>query len=113
MGLREELPLRFEFPFRLWSYQISHRMLVLRGQSQDELAEVVDIEFLDVLAIKVVSNYRRLLIREATGSGEIDDFADIPARHRLRYLRLSVSDGARDGFVVCAQVKLNRPMADT
>ncbi|MFD5798577.1 hypothetical protein [Streptomyces diastatochromogenes] len=98
---QEELPLHFGRPFRPWLYEVSHRRLVLRSQAGGEFGETVDVVFLDVLGMKLKSNYASLSIAPAEHLAEIDDFVNIPERHRSRYMKLLVSDGAGEGFVVC------------
>jgi hypothetical protein len=68
----------------------------------------VEIEFLDVLGMKVKSQYRELRISVAPGSAEIDEFVDIPERHRSRYATLLVTDGWGDGFVVCGALRIHQ-----
>lgn len=94
------LPLHFNHPFQLWSYQISHRMLILRSHTGIEL------EFTDVLAMKVKSGYRKLLISIMQDGFGFDDFLNIPERHRDRYSVLLVTDGSSDGFVVCGGLRI-------
>lgn len=47
----ESLPLHLKRPFRPWSYEISHRRLVLRSDGNDESGVAVEVEFLDVLRV--------------------------------------------------------------
>jgi hypothetical protein len=103
---RDGLPLHFKRPFRLWAYEVSHRRLVLRSEGAVEAGATLEVEFLDVLGVKVRSNYRDLLISEAVDVSEIDQFADVPERHSSRYLRLVVSDGVHKGFVVCGSFRV-------
>ncbi|MFG3087888.1 hypothetical protein ACGGAI_09750 [Streptomyces antibioticus] len=102
------LPLHLERPFQLWSYQASHRQLLLRGRPGDGLEGTVEIEFLDVLGMKVKSQYRELLISPAPDTAaEVDEFTELPERHGSRYTRLLVSDGTTDGFVVCGSLRIH------
>lgn len=107
VGREGKLPLHFKRPFQLWSYQASHRQLVLRGRPEGGLDGAVEIEFLDVLGMKVKSQYRELRIAAAPDSAEIDEFVDIPERHRSRYVTLLVTDGSGDGFVVCGALRVH------
>ncbi|MDX2938411.1 hypothetical protein [Streptomyces ipomoeae] len=113
-GREGKLPLRFKRPFQLWSYQVSHRRPVLRTNPGGGLHGTVEIEFLDVLGMKLKSQYPELLISVApdTAATGIDEFVDIPDRHRARYTTLLVSDGPDDGrargaVVVCESGELH------
>src|SRR5947208_1066810 len=97
---QEGLPLRFERSFRPWLYEVSHRRLVLRSYVSGDEIELIDIEFLDVLGMKIRHGYEELSISEVGDSIEIDDFVDVPERHKARYRKLIVSDGLRDGCIV-------------
>ncbi|MCR6490203.1 hypothetical protein M8542_46080 [Amycolatopsis sp. OK19-0408] len=70
----------------------------------DDGREMVEIEFLDVLGMKVKSYYDELVIGIAEDGSEIDNFIEVPERHEDRYMRLVVSDGGVGGFVVCGKV---------
>jgi hypothetical protein len=77
----------------------------LRSGGSDESGTVLEVEFLDVVAMKIRSNYEELLIDEATAeAAEIDEFADVPERHSARFLKLLVSDARHEGFVVCGSI---------
>ena len=104
-----KLPLHLKRPFQLWSYQASHRRLVLRTRPGGGLDGTVEIEFLDVLGMKLKSQYPELQISlaPATATAGIDEFVDIPGRHRSRYSTLLVSDGSDDGFVVCGSLRVH------
>jgi hypothetical protein len=99
---RRLLPLRLERTFRPWSYQVTQRRLELRSDNNFEFGETVYAVFLDVLAMQIRRGYDRLDIAEATNLAAIEQFADIPERHRDRFMSLSVGDHAHQGFVVCA-----------
>jgi hypothetical protein len=107
-----EFPLRIDRPFLLWSYEVSHRRLVLREQPGDEAGVgAVEVEFLNVLGMKVKSQYSQLLISRAPAPGtpaavDIDAFVSVPDRHRSTFVTLLVSDGADDGFVICGSLRL-------
>jgi hypothetical protein len=107
VGWVGRLPLHFERHFRLWSYQASHRQLVLRGHGGGGPDGDVEIEFMDVLGMKVKSQYRELWISAAPDSAEIDEFVDIPERHRSRYATLLVTDGSGGGFVICGDLRIH------
>jgi hypothetical protein len=103
---RDRLPLTIDRRFRPRRYQSSHRELVLStiAPGVDAPVEVI---FLDVLAMQVRSSYDRLLIADAGRRPEIERFVDIPERHDDKFLRLSVSDGTHEGFVVCGAIRLH------
>ncbi|MDX3033132.1 hypothetical protein QBB33_07410 [Streptomyces scabiei] len=103
-----ELPLRFRRPFQLWSYQVSHRRLVLRSHPGGGLDGTVEIEFLNVLGMKLKSHYSELLVSAAPDAAttRIDEFVDIPDRHKAKFNALLVSDGSDDGFVVCGSLRV-------
>ncbi|MCR6488410.1 hypothetical protein M8542_36835 [Amycolatopsis sp. OK19-0408] len=67
---------------------------------------MIEIEFLDVLGMKVKSYYEELFIETAEDGSEIDSFIEVPERHEDRYERLVVSDGGVGGFVVCGKVRV-------
>lgn len=103
-----KLPLRFKQPFQLWSYQVSHRRLLLRGRPRGRSSGTVDIEFLDVLGMKLKSQYPELLISPAPDTAtDINEFVAIPDRYRSRYATLLVSDGSGDGFVTCGSLRVH------
>jgi hypothetical protein len=81
---------------------VGHRELTLRSDRNEEFGETIHVRFLDVLGMQTRYRYARLLIAEAVDAPSINRFVDVPARHSDRYLRLTVSDGAHQGFVVCA-----------
>ncbi|MFJ9019060.1 hypothetical protein ACIRPU_03585 [Streptomyces sp. NPDC102259] len=96
-----DLTFRYERAFHLWSYGASHRQLVLRAGAGDGSEGSVEIEFLDVLGMKVKSRYRELLISPAPDSDPLDEFVVIPEKHKADYVKLLVTDGSGDGFVIC------------
>ena len=104
----EDLPLRLDCSFRPWSYQVSHRRLVLRSAENTGSTETIDIVFLDVVGMKIRVHYDELLIAVAGDLTEIYEFVEVPGRHRSRYLNLIVSDGKHSGFVVCGALHLLR-----
>ena len=98
----EQLPLRLSRSFRPWAYTVSHRTLTLRSDGNEAAGETVYVRFLDVLAMQVRHRFHQLTIATAVDPSAIDRFVEIPDRHSARYLRLTVTDGAHEGFVVCA-----------
>lgn len=52
---------------------------------------------------------RPFLICPAPGTATtgIDEFVDIPDRHRSRYVTMLVSDGSDDGFVVWGSLRVH------
>lgn len=100
----EQLPLRFAQSFRPWAYTVSHRTLTLRSDGNEAAGETVYVRFLDVLAMQLRHRYAELVVATAVDARAIDRFVEVPARHSARYLRLTVTDGVHDGFVVCAVV---------
>jgi hypothetical protein len=72
----------------------------------DDGLETIEIEFLDVLGMKVKSYYKELFIGSAESDSGIDDFVEIPDRSRDLFEKLSVSDGGVQGFVVCGKVRV-------
>lgn len=101
------LPLRIERPFVLWSYEVSHRRLLLRAEPGGVAGGAGEVEFVDVVGMQVKSHYSELLISPAPARGTaaaagIDAFVPVPERHRSKFTALLVSDGAvGGGFVVC------------
>lgn len=109
---REELPLKFDGWFRPWSYSISHRELILRSGDHHTPDDNVDLIFLDVLAMKLRARFQPLTISDGQDRAEIGEFADIPERHDAGFLKLLLSDGVHEGFVVCGALRM-RPSAST
>ncbi|MDP9791506.1 hypothetical protein J2S43_000018 [Catenuloplanes nepalensis] len=103
MDSRSRLPLTIDRRFRPWRYQASHRQLILSTDAPGKSTEF-EIVFLDVLAMQIRFAFDRLLIADAGRRPEIERFAEIPERHDDRYLRLTVSDGEHEGFVVCGAI---------
>ncbi|MDQ0580705.1 hypothetical protein [Streptomyces rishiriensis] len=102
-----DLTFRYERAFQLWSYGASHRQLVLRSGPGGGLEDAVEIEFLDVLGMKVKSRYRELLILPAPDAVQLDEFVDVPERRRADYVKLLVTDGSGDGFVICRALRVH------
>ena len=100
---RDRLPLTFDRSFRPWSYGVTHRRLVLSTGLPGKNTEF-EVEFLDVLAMRLRFRFDRLLITEAGRRPEIEEFVELPERHDDKYLRLSLSDGRHEGFVVCGAI---------
>ncbi|MFD0278603.1 hypothetical protein ACFVHB_32495 [Kitasatospora sp. NPDC127111] len=101
------LPLRIERAFRPWSYSVSHRRLVLR--TWDDGADgALEVEFLNVAAMKVRRSFDELRIVRAGEAPEIEEFADIPERNREIYHTLLLSDATHEGFVVCGGMRVLR-----
>ncbi|WP_230195976.1 hypothetical protein [Streptomyces coriariae] len=101
------MPPRLARPFQIWSYEVSHRQLVLRGRPGGGQEGDAEVEFLDALGMKVKSQYRGLLISYAPDTAEIDEFVGIPEQYRSKYAKLLVTDGAGVGFVVCRSLRIN------
>ncbi|BCJ76445.1 hypothetical protein CS0771_59890 [Catellatospora sp. IY07-71] len=104
VDLRVGLPLQFDCSFRPWSYRVSHRTLVLRSHNRE--GGDIDVVFVDVLGMKIKALYRGLTISDSGRVAEIDEFVDVPERHRSRYVNLSVSDRDDGGFVVCGALRI-------
>ncbi|MGW7449673.1 hypothetical protein [Kitasatospora sp. NPDC054795] len=101
----DNLPLRTGRAFRPWSYSVSHRCLVLRTW-EDETKPVLELEFKNVSAMKLRRSFDELHVSEADGRPEIDEFAGITENNREFYRTLLLSDGTRQGFVVCSRMQL-------
>ncbi|KQX82309.1 hypothetical protein ASD48_03155 [Streptomyces sp. Root1310] len=102
-----DLTFRYERAFQLWSYGASHRQLVLRAGAGGGSEGAVEIEFLDVLGMKVKSRYRELLISPAPDNDPLDEFVDVPEKCRADYVKLLVTDGSGDGFVICRALRVH------
>ncbi|MFD4658161.1 hypothetical protein ACFWP2_21335 [Kitasatospora sp. NPDC058444] len=100
-----DLPLRTERAFRPWSYSVSHRCLVLRTW-EDDTKPVLELEFKNVLAMKLRRTFDALYVSEVGGVPDIDEFADISEEDRELYRTLLLSDGTHQGFVVCSRMQL-------
>ncbi len=109
VGREGGLPLHFKRPFLVWSYHASHRRLVLRASPGGGVDGTVEIEFLNVLGMKLKSQYSELRVSAApdTVTTGIDEFVAIPARHRSKFTTLLVSDGSDDGFVICGSLRVH------
>lgn len=104
----ESLPIHLEHPFQVWSYSHSHRTLVLRGRPGEDYDHYVDVEFGNVLGMKLATGYARLSVEVAADASEMDEFLRSPKRYEDRFMKLVVSDGERTGFVVCGRVRVLR-----
>lgn len=104
---QEHFPLCFKRAFQPWSYSASHRTLVLRSWSAGDPDDMVDLEFVDVVGMKTRTAYKELLISVAGDPTEIEQFVDVPERHRDKYMNLLLSDGAHEGFVVCRSFRVH------
>ncbi|MCX2954204.1 hypothetical protein [Lentzea sp. NEAU-D7] len=105
---RQLLPLHLDHPFQVWSYSHSHRMLILRGRPGENYDHYVDVEFGNVLGMKLATGYARLSVEDAADASEMDDFLRSPKRYGDRFMKLVVSDGERTGFVVCGRLRVLR-----
>src|SRR5690348_15938269 len=85
------LPLQIDRSFRPWRYQVSHRTLVLRSEARDAVPQVLDVVFMNVLAMKIRHDYRQLVISEADDLDEAADFVEVPERFRHNYRTYQVS----------------------
>ncbi len=100
------LPLRIDRHFRPWRYQVSHRTLELRSEVRDATPKVLDVVFVNVLAMKIRHDYGKLVISEAEDLDEAADFVEVPEQFRHNYRTYQVSDGTHSGFVICGSLQL-------
>ncbi|MGW2254825.1 hypothetical protein ACWCXH_32270 [Kitasatospora sp. NPDC001660] len=107
------LPLDLQKDMQVWSYRASHRTLVFRSFWQSGDSTVTEVEFVSVVAMKTVSGYRQLAIREVDSDPEIEQLVDVPKPLSPRFLRLHLlSDGVPSGFVVCGDVRVREVPVD-
>ncbi|MCX5210388.1 hypothetical protein OG689_13990 [Kitasatospora sp. NBC_00240] len=86
---------------------MSHRTLVLRSEARDATPKVLDMVFMNVLAMKIRHDYRPLVVSEAEGPDEAAGFVEVPEHLRHNYRTYRVSDGTHSGFVVCGGLRLH------
>jgi len=98
-------PIVLDRRFRVWRYGVSHSQLLLHAHADTTHLEHVNVLFEDVRAVKLRSSYQPLILAPAGNPvrNDILAFADIPERHRLRYLSVTLSTDPEAGFVVCAR----------
>jgi hypothetical protein len=93
--------------FTPWRFGIGHSQLLLRGWPHEGESERLWVLFESVRAVKLRRTYQPLELRRAepVSRERILDFAEIPDRHRARYVcvTLPVEDF---GFVVCSQARV-------
>jgi len=99
-------PIELDRYFRVWRYGVGHSQLLLHARASDDELEHLNVLFEDVRAVKLRSSYQPLILRPADDEirAEMLTFADIPARHRHRYLSLILpSPPSGSGFILCAR----------
>jgi hypothetical protein len=92
--------------FQVWRYGVGHSELLLHARAGEADLEHLDVVFEDVRAVKLRSSYRPLILRAADDitREHVLTFAGIPARHRHRYLSLTLpSPPGEEGFIVCGR----------
>lgn len=98
-------PIVLDRQFRVWGYGVGHSQLLLHARADAAHVEYLNVLFGDVRAVKLRSSYQPLILM-AVGNpirNDILDFADMPPRHRHRYLSLTLSTEPEAGFVLCAR----------
>jgi hypothetical protein len=98
-------PIVLDRRFRVWRYGVSHSQLLLHAHADSSHLEHLNVLFEDVRAVKLRSSYQPLILAPAGNPARNDilAFADMPERHRLRYLSLTLSTEPEAGFVLCAR----------
>jgi hypothetical protein len=98
-------PIVLDRRFRVWRYGVGHSQLLLHAHAEAADAEHLNVLFEDVRAVKLRSSYQPLILALAAHPvrDDILAFADIPERHRPRYLSLTLSARPEAGFVLCAR----------
>jgi len=98
-------PIVLDRRFRVWRYGVSHSQLLLHAHADTTHLEHLNVLFEDVRAVKLRSSYQPLILALAANPvrDDILAFADVPERHRLRYLTLTLSTEPEAGFVLCAR----------
>ncbi|BCJ76350.1 hypothetical protein CS0771_58940 [Catellatospora sp. IY07-71] len=104
--LRGRLPLRFERRFRVWSYTVSQRHLVLRSDRNSDHDDTLDVAFMDVAGMKLRHSYDRLSISESVDFESLNSFVGIPQRLVGTYAALDVGDDVHQGFVICRVLEI-------
>ncbi len=79
-----EFPLRMDRQFQLWSYQVSHRVLLLRSNITRDATSRVDLMFRSVSAMELRSRYEWISV----------DLASDSRREQLSSLGVEVAAGA-------------------
>ena len=98
-------PIVLDRRFRVWRYGVSHSQLLLHAHAGTAHLEHLNLLFEDVRAVKLRASYQPLILALAdnpTRDG-ILIFAEIPERHRHRYLSLTLANEPEAGFVLCAR----------
>ncbi|QKW18433.1 hypothetical protein HUT16_04555 [Kitasatospora sp. NA04385] len=99
--------MRFPMLMQVWSYQISHRLLVFRSYEKEGDTTATEIEFVGVVGMKTRSSYRSLTLQEVESDREMQDLVNIPDRLSHRFRRIRLLDGEEPaGFVVCGNVRV-------
>lgn len=98
-------PIVLDRRFRVWRYGVSHSQLLLHAHADTTHFEHLNVLFEDVRAVKLRPSYQPLILAPADNPvrNDILAFADMPERHRLRYLSLTLSTEPEAGFVLCAR----------
>jgi hypothetical protein len=99
-------PIMLDRRFRAWCYGVSHSQLLLHAHADATYLEHVNVLFEDVRAVKLRSSYEPLSLAPAGDPVRNDmlAFADIPERHRRRFLTLTLSTEPRQDSS-CARVR--------
>jgi hypothetical protein len=98
-------PIVLDRRFRVWGYGVGHSQLLLHARADAADSEYLNVLFEDVRAVKLRSSYQPLILVPAGNPvrNDILAFADMPERHRHRYLSLTLSTQPEAGFVLCAR----------
>jgi hypothetical protein len=98
-------PIVLDRRFPVWSYGMGHSQSLLHARADAAHLEYLNVLFEDVRAVKLRSSYQPLILAPARGPvrNDILAFADMPVRHRHRYLSLTLSTEPEHGFVLCAR----------
>ena len=108
-------PITVHRRFRPWRYGVGHSQLLLHARADDGHREHINVLFEDVRAVKLRSSFQPLILLSADAATRADilAFAEIPERHRLRYLCLVLpTNGAEPGFILCARATVMALPAD-
>jgi hypothetical protein len=109
-------PITLHHRFRPWRYGVGHSQLLLHAHADHSHREHTNVLFEDVRAVKLRSSFQPLILLPADAAARAGalTFAEVPERHRFRYLCLILpTDGVESGFIICARATVMTLQADS
>jgi hypothetical protein len=103
---------KFDRPFQVWEYVVSHRQLLLRSPKSRSSPTNIDLVFRGVRVMHLRHSYPAIRLRRASAEEQeaIERAAGGPESHVTAHLLLG--DGLNDGFVLCVSFEVRENTLD-